>query len=537
MTVSAPSSDDRVVLLAPTRRDAQTATVLLREADIEVAPSTGFRDALAELGRGAAAFIIPEEAITPIRHAQLLEVLREQPAWSDLPLLVLARAGVDSTTSSDVVRTLGNVTLLERPLRVATLVSAVRTAIRARLRQYQIRDQLAARDQAETALRQADRRKDEFLATLGHELRNPLSPIVSALHLLRLDGVPEKANQHALAVIERQVSHLTGLVDDLLEVSRITRGLVDIRHDAIDLVAAVRGAVETVRPAIARAGHRLELDLPATPVAVSGDLLRLTQVFANLLTNATKYTDAGGHIRVTVRVVNGRVVTSVRDSGIGIAAHHLETVFDMFMQIDRAHRLSQGGLGIGLTLVKSLIDLHGGYVEARSGGLGMGSEFLVDLPVLHVSIADRPPALEPRRLPGLRVLVVDDNVDAAETLAALLESLGATIRIAHNGASALAILDAFTPSAMLLDIGMPHMDGHELARRIRVRPEHRDTILIALTGWGQDQDVKESREAGFDHHVVKPPDVETLLDLLSTAVEQAVGPAEATGPSLGAEPH
>jgi signal transduction histidine kinase/CheY-like chemotaxis protein len=512
--------DDRVVLLAPTRRDAETAALVLRQAGIDVVAACAFRAALDEVASGAAAFIFPEEAITPEHHAWMVEALREQPPWSDLPLLVLARAGADSAISEDVVRTLGNVTLLERPLRIATLVSAVRTAIRARQRQYQIRDHLGERAHAEAALRLADRRKDEFLATLGHELRNPLAPIVSALHLLRLEGLTAKSTDQAIAVIERQVSHLTGLVDDLLEVSRITRGLVDIRQDPVDLVAAVRGAVETVRPGIARAGHRLALDLPPRPVAVRGDLLRLTQVFANLLTNATKYTDSGGRITVSVREVDGRAVTTVRDSGIGIAPQHLDTVFDMFMQIDRAHRLSQGGLGIGLTLVKSLVEMHDGTVSARSEGLGMGSEFRVELPLLDAQIAEQRDVFDLRRLPGLRVLVVDDNVDAAETLAVLLESLGATVRVAHDGASALAALDTFDPSAMLLDIGMPHMDGHELARRIRLRAEHRDTLLIALTGWGQDQDVKESREAGFDHHVVKPPDVDTLLTLLSAAHER-----------------
>jgi CheY-like chemotaxis protein len=222
----------------------------------------------------------------------------------------------------------------------------------------------------------------------------------------------------------------------------------------------------------------------------------------------------------------------VRDSGIGIAPQHLDSVFDMFMQIDRAHRLSQGGLGIGLTLVKSLIELHGGRVGARSEGLGMGSEFFVDLPLLQVAIEERPAAFAPRRLPGHAVMVVDDNVDAAETLGILLESLGATVRIAHDGAEALATLDRFTPGAMLLDIGMPNMDGYELARRIRMRPEHRTTLLIALTGWGQDGDVKESREAGFDHHVVKPPDVEILLDLLSRGEhDRRGGTAARHGPS------
>jgi two-component system, sensor histidine kinase len=512
----APSpSDERVVLLAPTRRDSETASQLMREAGIEVTASPTFAAALDLTAHGAAALILPEETIAePGHHAALVRRLREQPPWSDLPLLVLARSGVDSEAATDAVRTLGNVTLLERPLRVATLLSAVRTAIRARQRQYQTRDHLAERAVAEAGLRLADRRKDEFLATLGHELRNPLAPIVSSLHLLRRTGVTPAAIAQAVEVIERQVSHLTGLVDDLLELSRITRGIIDIRRDPVDLAAAIRGAVETVAPAIARAGQRLRLDLPSA-ASVEGDALRLTQIFVNLLTNATKYTDSGGLIEVVARSAGDRVVASVRDSGIGIAPEHLQGIFEMFTQIDREHRASQGGLGIGLTLVKSLVELHGGSVEARSAGLGQGSEFVVDLPAAAVGVAPTAPAGARRELPGLRVMIVDDNVDAADTLGMLLETLGASVRVAHDGAAALALLETFTPDAMLLDIGMPRLDGYELARRIRSRPEHRHTHLIALTGWGQASDIGQSTIAGFDHHIVKPPDIGRLIDVLS----------------------
>lgn len=509
--------DSRVLLLAPTRRDAEVATGLLHEAGIDVTSCASLALALDNVQIGAAVLVLPEEVLAePDEHALLRVALDAQPPWSDLPLLVLARPGVDSAASSEAVRTLGNVTLLERPLRVATLVSAVRSAVRGRLRQYQIRDHLAERGRAEADLLLADRRKDEFLATLGHELRNPLAPIVSALHLLRRPGLAPHATVQAVEVIERQVSHLTGLVDDLLEVSRITRGIVDIRHDAVNLVSAIRDAAETVRPAIERARHRLVLDLPGE-ATVEGDALRLTQIFANLLTNAAKYSDAGGTIQVSVRRAGDRLVASVRDSGIGIAAEDLQRVFEMFTQIDREHRSAQGGLGIGLTLVRSLVELHGGSVEARSAGLGMGTEFVVTLPAATARFTAAAAPVEHRHLSGQRIMVVDDNVDAAETLGMLLETLGASVRVAHDGAAALDVLESFTPDAMVLDIGMPHLDGYELVRRIRRRPEHQRTRLIALTGWGQHNDIGRSHDAGFDHHIVKPPDLEHLLDLLTAS--------------------
>ncbi len=305
-----------------------------------------------------------------------------QPPWSDLPVLILTRPGADSAETEEAVRTLGNVTLLERPVRLATLVSAVRTAIRARDRQYQIREHLAERARAEESLRLADQRKDEFLATLGHELRNPLSPLLAALHLLRAAGPQDPVVTRVSAVMERQIDHLVRLVDDLLEVSRITRGLIEMQREVLDLGWIVHSAIDTSRPALDAAGHQLSVDLPAETLNVYGDAVRLTQVFANLLTNAAKYTNDGGQIRIRARRVGDRAVVSVSDNGIGIAPEQLTSVFDMFTQLDRSNRRAQGGLGIGLTLVKSLVAMHGGRVEARSPGLGRGSEFVLELPVV-----------------------------------------------------------------------------------------------------------------------------------------------------------
>jgi signal transduction histidine kinase/CheY-like chemotaxis protein len=515
--------DERVLLLAPTRKDAATATSLLRDAGIACEPCSTFDDALRELARGVAVLILPEEVITPAHNDRLARVLHDQPPWSDLPMLVLVYVGADSAASSEAVRTLGNVTLLERPLRAATLLSAVRTAMRARERQYQIRGYIGERARAEQSLRLADQRKDEFLATLGHELRNPLAPLLSGIQLLRLEGLEDSRVLRILGIMERQIAHLVRLVDDLLEVSRITRGLIDMRRDPLDLVSVVRAALDTSRPALEAAGHSVEIDLPEAPLPVVGDAVRLTQVFANLLTNAAKYTNTRGRIWVTARREGDRAIVSVRDNGIGISALHLGSIFDMFMQVDRSNRRSQGGLGIGLTLVRSLAEMHGGKVQALSEGVGKGSEFVVDLPLFEQTLADSEPAPPLREFPRRRILVVDDNRDAAETLGALLEALGATVSIAHSGRSALELLDPFDPDAVLLDIGMAEMDGYEVARQVRAIPAHADKLLIALSGWGQDHDYSRSRAAGFDHHLVKPPDIDELRELLTKNSGQASG--------------
>jgi CheY-like chemotaxis protein/two-component sensor histidine kinase len=309
-------------------------------------------------------------------------------------------------------------------------------------------------------------------------------------------------------------------VDDLLEVSRITRGVIHIHREPIELAAVARSAIEISRPALIAARHTLHVDIPPEPIAVSGDAVRLTQVFANLLTNAAKYTRAGGAVWLTVRRDGERAVVTVRDNGIGIPPAHLDSIFDMFMQVDRSNRHAQGGLGLGLTIVRSLVAMHGGHVRARSGGPGAGSEFVVELPLLESSVAPAASVVAPHELPSRRILVVDDNRDAAETLAALLKALGAQVSIAHSGQAALETLSVFNPDAVLLDIGMPEMDGYEVCRRIRSLEAHRDALLIALTGWGQERDFRRSRQAGFDHHLVKPPDIKKLCDVLNSAVAE-----------------
>ncbi len=511
--------DARVLFLAATAADAATTRALLAPAGIQLELCATFDVLVSELQAGAAAVLLPEEAVSLEHTKALHDVLATQPPWSDLPVLVLTRPGADSAEVGEAIRSLGNVTLLERPLRMATLLSAIQTALRARNRQYQIRGHLEDRAHHEESLQIADQRKDEFLATLGHELRNPLAPLMTGLQLLKMATLrdPDAAQ---VTLMERQVRHLIRLVDDLLELSRITRGVIDVQRVPLDLALVLRSAIETTHPTMEAAGHELAVAMPAGgAIHVSGDAVRLTQVFANLLTNAAKYTDVGGHIWLTVQTDGDTAVVSIRDNGIGIAPAHLKSVFDMFAQVDRSSRRIQGGLGIGLTLVRSIVSMHGGRVEARSDGPGTGSEFIVYLPTLVKSRVEAETTAPLEKFPPRRILVVDDNRDGAETLGALLTALGATVSVVHSGQAALEILDEFAPDTILLDIGMPEIDGYEVSRRIRARTGHRALLLIALTGWGQEQDHQRSRAAGFDHHLVKPVDIRNLHDLLTDRSE------------------
>jgi len=369
---------------------------------------------------------------------------------------------------------------------------------------------------AREALREADSRKDEFLATLSHELRNPLAPLRSSLEVVkRLASVPPNASA-ALDIMDRQMSHLVRLVDDLLEVSRITRGQVELRREQVRLDAAIRSAIETSEPLIRAGLHRLIVSFPDEPLLLDADPVRLAQIFGNLLNNAAKYSDRGGQIEVTVRRDGQEAVVTIRDSGDGIAPEQLAKLFEIFTRGERSSRRNQSGLGIGLALVRRLTEMHGGRVEASSDGVGMGSCFSVRLPLSVKEIAATKAGRRVHSsIDELSVLVVDDNKDAAESLAMLLRTAGAEIHIAHDGPTALAAFERSEPHVVLLDIGMPDMDGCEVARRLReiARPER--VALVALTGWGQDEDRRRVREAGFDHHLVKPVELAALQALLA----------------------
>ncbi len=385
---------------------------------------------------------------------------------------------------------------------------------------------------AEEALREADRRKDEFLAVLAHELRNPLAPIRYAVAMARKGGRPETERLRAQAIIERQVEHMGRLLDDLLDVSRITRGTLILRRSTVDLAAVVAAAQESARPLIEARSHTLAVHLPAETLRLVADPMRLAQVLANLLVNAAKYTDPGGRIELEARRKGGELIIAVRDNGMGISAEMMPRVFTLFAQASPALERSEGGLGIGLALVRGLLELHGGSVSAHSGGLGQGSEFLVRLPignpgdaagVYETSVPARA-AAKP-----LRVLVADDNRDSAETCAALLEASGHEVSVAHTGREAFDLACRLEPDVLLLDIGMPELNGYQLAQRIRGTSWGRRAMLIAITGWGQDQDKRRARAAGFDQHLTKPIDPSGLEALLHNGAARPPDSGQSNG--------
>ena len=364
------------------------------------------------------------------------------------------------------------------------------------------------------ALRAADRRKDEFLATLAHELRNPLAPITNSVQILKLKAPADRDIAWARDVVDRQVAHMARLLDDLLDVGRITTNKLRLQKTRVDLRGILESAVETSRPLVEAGGHRLALDMPDAPVWVDADPVRLAQVFSNLFNNAAKYTDRGGRIELLART-GPEIAVVVRDNGIGIAPDVLPQVFEMFSQAAPAIDRSQGGLGIGLFLVKSLVEMHGGSVAAKSAGAGRGSEFTVRLPSAAPARPSPPADRQPARDGDhRRILVADDNADAADTLAAMLRFSGYDVAVARDGEQALALAGEFRPALALIDIGMPKMSGYEVARRIRGEAWGRGAILIAVTGWGQDEDKRRAADAGFNQHVTKPLDGARLDELL-----------------------
>jgi two-component system CheB/CheR fusion protein len=375
---------------------------------------------------------------------------------------------------------------------------------------------ITERKRSEQALRAADRRKDEFLAMLAHELRNPLAPIRNSLEILKRSEDDPGALRQGRDVIERQVSHLVRLVDDLIDVSRITRDKLELRKTRVELASILHQALDTCRPLAARENQVIELALPAQPIYLDADPVRLAQVFSNLLNNACKYTPPHGKISITAEVRDSEVTVSVKDTGIGIPPEKLNRIFEMFVQIDPSLEGASGGLGIGLTLAKRLVELHHGQISASSGGAGAGSMFTVRLPILLQTAqpSNHPGAGPPEAVVGVRILVVDDNQDSALSLAELLRLMGHEVHVVHDGLEAVKTADEFRPALALLDIGLPGMNGYEVCRSIRQQAWGREMVLVALTGWGQDEDQKKAMAAGFNHHLIKPPAFDVLSRLI-----------------------
>jgi PAS domain S-box-containing protein len=404
------------------------------------------------------------------------------------------------------------------------------------VRSFGVSLDVTAHKLAELALQEADRKKDSFIATLAHELRNPLAPIRNAVQLLRKGGHEDPQVVWARDVIDRQVTQMARLLEDLLDVSRLTRGEFALRRERISLAAVVEQAVEIAQPLIDEHGHALSLELPAAPLHVDGDLTRLGQVFSNLLINAAKYTPSGGRLGVTAAAVGDAIEVRVSDNGIGISAEQLPRLFEMFSQGDSLAERARGGMGIGLSLARGLVEMHGGTIGALSGGVGQGSEFVVRLPRAGEAGAAVPAqaTAQPAAAPPCRVLVADDLRDSADSLGLLIELMGHAVEVAYDGEEALRRAERFRPDIALLDLGMPKLDGFAVCERIRAAPWGATMRLVAQSGWGQDDDRRRTAAAGFDHHLVKPIDplaLDALVQELAAAVAQAAvpGPVDLTG--------
>ena len=505
----------RVLILPPTKADGIITLRVLAEAGINAEICDTAEQMGRELSRGAGALIITDDSSRHDPLSELRYLLDRQPSWSEIPILVLARSDF---VRLDALRTVPGVVLLERPVHIRSMVSAVQAALRARWRQYELRDQLDQTHAANLELQNQARAKDDFLATLSHELRNPLSALSTAAHLLDRGSLDTTAEVSARQIVKRQTRLMSRLLDDLLDVSRITRGKLEIRKAPIEVSAIIESAIETVQPWLNRKGHAFSVNVPERHVIIEADAVRLAQVLANLLTNAAKYTEPHGRIELTVQRQGDVMEFRVRDNGIGIPPENQSEIFKMFAQLRPAIERSEGGLGIGLALARGLVELHGGSIAVKSQGVGHGSEFTVRIPIAQAAAAANTNAgkvVSAGDSARCEVIVADDNADALQSLAMLLELDGHTVRTASDGIAALSLAQQKIPDVMLLDIGMPGLNGYEVASRVRDLDRGDAVMLVALTGWGQPADRNRAREAGFDHHLTKPIDYEELAGLLT----------------------
>jgi signal transduction histidine kinase len=504
--------DHRAVIWAE-GRDGSLTREFLHRAGKDAIDCPDGEGVARELAQGAGVLIVAAELLHRPDAVAVCRWMVGQPPWSDLPVLVIS--GRDGFTASlnELLSGLGTFSVLHRPLSLDTLYSTVETALRARQRQYQIRDLLAQRDQS-------DRRREEFLAMLAHELRNPLAPIRTGMQVLRLNSPADAKSARTHEMIERQLTNLTRLINDLLDVSRITQGKISLQREVLDLHQAVAIAVAARSMHAAEKGLRITLSSPPlSPLHVSADPVRIEQIVDNVLTNAIKFTAGGGSIDVSVTREQDTAVIRVSDTGIGIPPHLLSTVFDLFAQTPRSLDRSQGGLGIGLTVVKSLVELHGGVVRASSAGEGQGT--LIEIRVPTIQVVESAPKREKHvRLPAIttprKVLLVEDNQDAAEMLATFLRGCGHVVRVAHDGHAGLDLATRESPDVVICDIGLPGMDGFELAQHIRRIPALSCVRLIAMTGYGDNRDRDRGLDAGFEKYLVKPADPEAVAQLLAS---------------------
>lgn len=517
-----------ILLVDDRQENLQSLEAILRRDGLVALKANSAREALEILLKQDVALALLDVQMPEMDGFELAEMLRGSERTRHIPIIFLTAGSSDRTRRFRGYEA-GAVDFLEKPLEPDILRSKVNIFFEL----YQQRQQINAQVEdlrayaeenlrllkesrcAAEALQEADRRKDEFLATLAHELRNPLAPIRNGLQILRLSPEGPRAEE-VRGMMDRQMTHLIRLIDDLLDVSRVSQGKIDLRNETIAVQEAVGAAVETSRPLIEAAGHGFSLVMPDEPLLVEGDMTRLAQVVSNLINNAAKYTPEGGHIAVTVQPAGLEAEIIVSDNGLGIAPDMLPRVFDLFTQVDVHLDRSQGGLGVGLALVRKLIEMHGGTTIAESPGVGQGSRFTVRLPQSRRAAPEGAPAgiASPGPVRALDILIVDDNIDSAQTTRWMLDLSGHRVAISHDGREAIAIAAADPPDVIFLDIGMPGMDGYEVCREMRRIPALDNTVLVAQTGWGQESDRQQAFEAGFDNHVTKPVSLDLLTRLL-----------------------
>ena len=514
------SVEERVLIRVSSSQDATRIGDLVKSMGVEGVACPDFTELYNHIEEGVAAIILSELPTTSDGASRFLSILHAQPPWSSIPTIIIPE---DSASTDALAQELMlTVTTLERPIHMRTLSTVIRIALQARRNQYMVRDLLNERGDLVVQLRHEATMKNEFLATLAHELRNPLAPIRTGLQVLRRTPTGEPITR-TLDMMERQLSHLIRLIDDLLDVSRITRGKLELRKQEVPLSVLLSNAVEASRPLIDAGRHTLTISVPDDPIMLTVDPTRIAQVVSNLLNNAAKYTPHGGVIALTARRKDDTVQIQVTDNGIGLSPQMLTKVFEMFSQVDPSITRSQGGLGIGLTLARRLTEMHNGSVEATSAGPGAGSTFTVTLPCNdHAQTSAANDSVRPQADPtshshSHRVLIVDDQLDVAQSLRDLLSLLGYDTRIASNGPEALRVAGDFKPELVFLDIGLPGMTGYEVARSLRALKTTPQPRLVAITGWGDAHHVSLAQEAGFDQHLTKPVDpleIERILQML-----------------------
>lgn len=547
MPESPDNRDERILILAPIGRDAGMTARVLTEAGLSPQVCGTIEELCREILVGSGLAFITGEALTTEALWCLTEALAQQPTWSDVPLIVLTSGGAETPVNADALNTLGetgNATLIERPVRVTTLLSAIKSALRARRRQYDVRkhlneearaaeerEQLLASEQsARSEAEAASRLKDEFVATVSHELRTPLTAVLGWIHILRAGKLDDKAAAHALEIIERNARSQNQLIEDLLDVSRIITGKLRLDVRPVDPATIIEAAIEAVIPAAEAKEIRVQKVLDSKVSSISGDSARLQQVIWNLLSNAIKFTPRGGRVMVRLERVNSHIEISVSDSGEGIKKEFLPYVFDRFRQADGTSARRFGGLGLGLAIVRHLVELHGGTVQATSSGDGMGAMFTVSLPLLaiyqreadservHPGASNAYPPIEyADNLSGLKVLVVDDEADTLELIKVLLGQCGATVTTASSAAEALPLLERVRPDVIISDIGMPTEDGFEFIRKVRQLPPERGGKIpaVALTAYARAEDRLRVLRSGYQMHVSKPVELAELVTVVA----------------------